>query len=127
MMQGQVRDNTEIQEKAEKKLPQMKKLLYRAADLMFPCSQEMFGVCAGQFPLQAVVGKCMSQTASLCSCRMEWMEQAVAALHLHLGKCTVTAPFGLLCAPSYPSLTALCDGKILDLAHLCQGVALSCY
>lgn len=98
-----------IQEKAEKKLPLMKKLLYTAADLMFPCSQKMFGVCAEQFPVQAAEGQWMSQATSVQFFSMEWMEQAVAPLHLHLGKCTVNTHSGLLCRPSScPSLSLLC-------------------
>lgn len=116
MVLGQVRDNT------EKGRKEIKKFLYTAADLMFPYSHKMSRVCAEQFPVQAAVGLWMSQTALIQFLHCGWLEQAVAALHLHLGKCTGTAYSGLPL-----SLTALCDGKILDLAHLCQGVLLSWY
>lgn len=98
-----------IQVKAEKKLPPVKKVLYTAAGLMFPCSQKMlFGVRAEQFPVQAAVGQWMSQTASvqLLQCGVDGTRSYSSPPTP--GKCTETAPSGLCCAPSCLPLSLPC-------------------
>lgn len=103
----------------------MKQVLYTAADLMFPCSQKMlFVVHAEQFPVQAAVGQWMSQTAlvqllqyGVDGTRSYSSPRAPGQMH---SNCSLQA---VLCSKLPPSLTALCDGKSLDLAHLCSSAA----